>query len=211
MAYINPITKEIYNNLKVAPICYSKNCDDCPMMQVAYDHGTSVYTDRGMKCQDLCEMYPDEVARAFGYQEFDTSGMLKTLDGYYLKPIQEISNTMNTMVIYEIIGPQGYHKYLLASSKYSEWYITNHSIEDLRRHIMPQHYECIVDTELEAVRIAYSVAMESIVEFSNSQIKTAMDALEKIEKETKRILNQNLSYMEVLNHFWDNQDAMRKE
>lgn len=211
MAYINPMTKEIYNNLKVAPICYSKNCDDCPMMQVAYDHGTSVYTDRGMKCQDLCEMYPDEVARAFGYQEFDTSGMLKTLDGYYLKPIQEISNTINKMVIYEIIGPQGYHKYLLASGKYSEWYITNHSIEDLRRHIMPQHYECIVDTELEAVRIAYSVAMESIVEFSNSQIKTAMDALEKIEKETKRILNQNLSYMEVLNHFWDNQDAMRKE
>ena len=211
MAYINPMTKEIYNNLKVAPICYSKNCDDCPMMQVAYDHGTSVYTDRGMKCQDLCEMYPDEVARAFGYQEFDTSGMLKTLDGYYLKPIQEISNTMNTMVIYEIIGPQRYHKYLLASGKYSEWYITNHSIEDLRKHIMPQHYECIVDTELEAVRIAYSVAMESIVEFSNSQIKTAMDALEKIEKETKRILNQNLSYMEVLNHFWDNQDAMRKD
>lgn len=211
MAYINPMTKEIYNNLKVAPICYSKNCDDCPMMQVAYDHGTSVYTDRGMKCQDLCEMYPDEVARAFGYQEFDTSGMLKTLDGYYLKPIQEISNTINKMVIYEIIGPQGYHKYLLASGKYSERYITNHSIEDLRRHIMPQHYECIVDTELEAVRIAYSVAMESIVEFSNSQIKTAMDALEKIEKETKRILNQNLSYMEVLNHFWDNQDAMRKE
>ena len=120
MAYINPMTKEIYNNLKVAPICHSKNCDDCPMMQVAYDHGTSVYTDRGMKCQDLCEMYPDEVARAFGYQEFDTSGMLKTLDGYYLKPIQEISNTMNTMVIYEIIGPQGYHKYLLASGKYSE-------------------------------------------------------------------------------------------
>ena len=211
MAYINPMTKEIYNNLKVAPICYSKNCDDCPMMQVAYDHGKSVYTDRGMKCQDLCEMYPDEVARAFGYQEFDTSGMLKTLDGYYLKPIQEISNTINTMVIYEIIGPQGYHKYLLASGKYSEWYITNHSIEDLRRHIMPQHYECIIYTELEAVRIAYSVAMESIVEFSNSQIKTAMDALEKIEKETKRILNQNLSYMEVLNHFWDNQDAMRKE
>ena len=211
MAYINPMTKEIYNNLKVAPICYSKNCDDCPMMQVAYDHGTSVYTDRGMKCQDLCEMYPDEVARAFGYQEFDTSGMLKTLDGYYLKPIQEISNTMNTMVIYEIIGPQGYHKYLLASSKYNEWYITNHSIEDLRRHIMPQHYECIVDTELEAVRIAYSVAMESIVEFSNSQIKTAMDALEEIKKETKRILNQNLSYMEVLNHVGDNQDAMRKE
>lgn len=211
MAYINPMTKEIYNNLKVAPICYSKNCDDCPMMQVAYDHGKSVYTDRGMKCQDLCEMYPDEVARAFGYQEFDTSGMLKTLDGYYLKPIQEISNTINTMVIYEIIGPQGYHKYLLTSRKYNEWYITSHSIEDLRRHIMPQHYECIVDTELEAVRIAYSVAMESIVEFSNSQIKTAMDALEKIEKETKRILNQNLSYMEVLNHFWDNQDAMRKE
>ena len=210
MAYINPETGETYSTLRSAPIC-NQDCDDCPMMQVAYDHGTSVYTDRGMKCQDLCEMYPDEVARAFGYQEFDTSGMLKTLDGYYLKPIQEISNTMNTMVIYEIIGPQGYHKYLLASSKYNEWYITNHSIEDLRRHIMPQHYECIVDTELEAVRIAYSVAMESIVVFSKEKIKIAMDALEEIEKETQRILNLELPYMEILNRFWDNQDEMRKE
>lgn len=211
MAYINPMTKEIYNNLKVAPICYSKNCDDCPMMQVAYDHGTSVYTDRGMKCQDLCEMYPDEVARAFGYQEFDTSGMLKTLDGYYLKPIQEISNTMNTMVIYEIIGPQGYHKYLLASSKYSEWFITNHSFEDLRHHIMPQHYECIVDTELEAVRIANAVAMESMIDFAKNKIKTAMDTLSEVEKEYQKIIGTNRPHNDILNRFWDNQDAMRKE
>ena len=64
---------------------------------------------------------------------------------------------------------------------------------------------------MEAVQIANAAAMESIIKFSNIQIKTAMDALEEIKKETKRILNQNLSYMEVLNHFWDNQDAMRKE
>ena len=211
MAYINPMTKEIYNNLKVAPICYSKNCDDCPMMQVAYDHGTSVYTDRGMKCQDLCEMYPDEVARAFGYQEFDTSGMLKTLDGYYLKPIQEISNTMNTMVIYEIIGPQGYHKYLLASSKYNEWYITNHSIEDLRRHIRPQHYECIIDTELEAIRIANAVAMESMIDFAKQQIEIATSALSAVEKEYQKIIGTNHPHNDILNRFWDNQDAMRKE
>ena len=76
---------------------------------------------------------------------------------------------------------------------------------------MPQHYECIVDTELEAVRIAYCVAMESIVVFSKEKIKIAMDALEEIEKETQRIVNLKLPYMEVLNHFWDNQDAMRKE
>ena len=76
---------------------------------------------------------------------------------------------------------------------------------------MPQHYECIVDTELEAVRIAYSVAMESIVVFSKEKIKIAMDALEEIEKETQQILNLELPYMEILNHFWDNQDEMRKE
>ena len=211
MAYINPMTKEIYNNLKVAPICHSKNCDDCPMMQVAYDHGASVYTDRGMKCQDLCEMYPDEVARAFGYQEFDTSGMLKTLDGYYLKSIHEIPNVINTMIVYEILGPKQYHKYLLSSGRRNEWYIKNHSFEDLKKNIFPQYYECIVDTDLEAVRIANAVAMESIVELSKSKIKTAMDALVEIEKETERVLGQKLPYMDILNHFWDNQDAMRKE
>ena len=53
--------------------------------------------------------------------------------------------------------------------------------------------------------------MESIVEFSKSKIKTAMDALVEIEKETERVLGQKLPYMDILNHFWDNQDAMRKE
>ena len=90
MAYINPETNEIYENLKAAPICYQK-CDDCPMIKVAYDHGVSVFTDRGMRCQDLCETYPDEVARAFGYRIFDTSEMMRTSDLMYMA----LSNIIN--------------------------------------------------------------------------------------------------------------------
>ena len=210
MAYINPETNEIYENLKAAPICYQK-CDDCPMIKVAYDHGVSVYTDRGMRCQDLCETYPDEVARAFGYRIFDTSGMMRTSDGYYLNLIHEIPNCINSMYVFDVHGPKQYHKFLVKSAKYNTSYISTKQFKHITSGILPQHYECIVDTELEAVRIADSVAMESIVEFSKSKIKTAMDALVEIEKETERVLGQKLPYMDILNRFWDNQDAMRKE
>ena len=210
MAYINPETNEIYENLKAAPICYQK-CDDCPMIKVAYDHGVSVFTDRGMRCQDLCETYPDEVARAFGYRIFDTSGMMRTSDGYYLNLIHEIPNCINSMYVFDVHGPKQYHKYILASGKYSEWFITNHSFEDLRHHIMPQHYECIVDTELEAVRIANAVAMESMINFAKNKIKTAMDTLSEVEKEYQKIIGTNRPHNDILNRFWDNQDAMRKE
>lgn len=211
MAYINPETGETYNTPRAAPIC-NQNCDSCPMQAIANTHGVSIYTQRGMRCQDLVDVYPDEVAYAFGLQKIDIlDETIKTTDGYYLNLIHEIPNTTNSMYIYDVRGPKHYHKFLVKSAKYNSGYISNKPFSHIKEGILPQHYECIVDTEMEAVQIANAVAMESIIKFSNIQIKTAMDALEEIKKETKRILNQNLSYMEVLNHFWDNQDAMRKE
>lgn len=210
MAYINPETKEIFSNLKIAPIC-NNECDKCPMVKVAYNHGVSVYTDRGMRCQDLCKTYPDEVAKAFGYRIFDTSGMLKTLDGYYLNLIHEIPNVINTMCIYDVRGPQQYHKYFLACAKYNERYIAHNSFEDLKSCIRPQHYECIIDTELEAIRIANAVAMESMIDFAKQQIEIATSALSAVEKEYQKIIGTNHPHNDILNRFWDNQDAMRKE
>ena len=211
MAYINPETRETYNTLRAAPIC-NQDCSYCPMKTIADNHGVSVYTQHGMRCQDLVDVYPDEVAHAFGYQKFNTiEESIKTSDGYYLNLINEIPNVINNMCIYDVRGPKQYHKYILVCAKYNEWYITHNTFKDIRSCILPQHYECIVDTELEAIQVAKAVAMESIVEFSKSKIKTAMDALVEIEKETERVLGHNLSYIEVLNHFWDNQDEMRKE
>lgn len=211
MAYINIETGETYNTLRSAPIC-KQNCYSCPMETVANNHGTSVYTDRGMKCQDLCVTYPNEVARAFGLQKINIlDETIKTTDGYYLNLIHEIPNTTNSMYIYDVRGPKHYHKFLVKSAKYNSGYISTKPFKHINSGILPQHYECIVDTELEAVRIADSVAMKSIVEFSKSKIKTAMDALEEIEKETERVLGQKFQYTEILNHFWDNQDEMRKE
>ena len=211
MAYINPETGETYSTLRSAPIC-NQNCEGCPMKTVANNHRVSVYTQHGMRCQDLVDIYPDEVAFMFGLQKINIlDATLKTTDGYYLNLIHEVPNTINTMCIYDIRGPKHYHKFLVKSAKYNSRYISNKPFKHITSYILPQHYECIVDTELEAVRIADAVAMESIVEFSKNKIKTAMDALAEIEKETERVLGQKLPYTEVLNHFWDNQDEMRKE
>ena len=211
MAYINRETGETYNTLRSAPIC-NQNCSCCPMKTVADNHGVSVYTQHGMRCQDLVDVYPDEVAHAFGLHKINIlDETIKTTDGYYLNLIHEIPNTTNSMYIYDVHGPKHYHKFLVKSAKYNSGYISTKPFKHIKEGILPQHYECIVDTEMEAVQIANAVAMESIVEFSTSKIKTAMDALEEIEKETERILNQKLPYMDSLNHFWNNQDEMRKE
>ena len=211
MAYINPETGETYSTLRSAPIC-NQNCSCCPMKTVADNHGVSVYTQHGMRCQDLVDVYACEVAHAFGLQKINIlDETIKTTDGYYLNLIHEIPNTTNSMYIYDVRGPKQYHKFLVKSAKYNASYISTKQFKHITSGILPQHYECIVDTELEAVRIADSVAMESIVEFSKSKIKTAMDALVEIEKETERVLGQKLPYMDILNRFWDNQDAMRKE
>lgn len=211
MAYINRETGETYNTLRSAPIC-NQNCSCCPMKTVADNHGVSVYTQHGMRCQDLTDVYPDEVAHAFGLHKINIlDETIKTTDGYYLNLIHEVPNTTNSMYIYDVRGPKYYHKFLVKSAKYNSGYISNKPFSHIKEGILPQHYECIVDTEMEAVQIANAVAMESIVEFSKSKIKTAIDALKEIEKETERILNQKLPYMDILNHFWDNQDEMRKE
>ena len=211
MAYINPETGETYSTLRSAPIC-NQDCYSCPMQTVANNHGVSVYTQHGMRCQDLVDVYACEVAHAFGLQKINIlDETIKTTDGYYLNLIHEIPNTTNSMYIYDVRGPKHYHKFLVKSAKYNSGYISTKPFKHISSGILPQHYECIVDTELDAVRIADAVAMESIVESSKSKIKTAMDALEEIEKETERVLGQKLPYMDILNHFWDNQDAMRKE
>ena len=211
MAYINIETGETYNTLRSAPIC-NQDCYSCPMQTVANNHGVSVYTQHGMRCQDLVDVYPDEVAHAFGLHKINIlDETIKNTDGYYLNLIHEIPNTTNSMYIYDVRGPKQYHKFLMKSAKYNASYISTKQFKHITSGILPQHYECIVDTELEAVRIADAVAMESIVEFSKSKIKTAMDALVEIEKETERVLGQKLPYMDILNHFWDNQNAMRKE
>ena len=41
--------------------------------------------------------------------------------------------------------------------------------------------------------------------------RSAEESKTEIEKETERVLGQKLQYMDILNRFWDNQDAMRKE
>ena len=210
MAYINIETGETYNTLRSAPIC-KQNCYSCPMQTVANTHGVSVFTQRGMRCQDLADVYPDEVAHAFGLHKINILETIKTTDGYYLNLIHEIPNTTNSMYIYDVRGPKHYHKFLVKSAKYNASYISTKQFKHITSGILPQHYECIVDTELEAVRIVDAVAMESLIDFARQQIEISMSALSAVEKEYQKIIGTDHSHNDILNKFWDNQDAMRKE
>ena len=50
-----------------------------------------------------------------------------------------------------------------------------------------------------------------MIDFAKNKIKTAMDTLSEVEKEYQKIIGTNRPHNDILNRFWDNQDAMRKE
>lgn len=212
-----------YHSMKLAPIC-AQSCASCEMNKVAAAHGKSIYVGnikdvtgrnyintRGMNCAHFCDLYPDEVAEAFGYKKVDITLDLAegvyTTDNYFFKELHKIPNIINDMYIYEIRG-ENFHKYFLASAKHHARYIVTNPLSSILGHIMPQHYECLVDTELEAIQIAKTVAVTSVIDFAKEQVKTAMEALEKINEESKRVLGTNLKVDNIINNFWDKQHQL---
>lgn len=85
MAYRNPKTNNIYLTMKMAPICNLSNydlnqtnevsCNTCPVMNIAKSHG-----HENLACQVTCELYDDEVAAAFGYEQVKKN----PTTGYYV-------------------------------------------------------------------------------------------------------------------------------
>lgn len=213
MAFINPETGDICISMTKAAIC-DGNCDACHMPEIAHTHGLSVYNSHGMNCDTICEIYADEVADTYGYQWINTdpsNPTVKTTDEYFITLIREVPTVLNSMYIYDIHGPKQYHKYMVKGAKYSNNYLVNHEFRQIRSGIMPQHYECIVDTELEASRIADAVAMDTVIEFANQRIQSAIDSLMEVKNEAQRVLGEKMKYSEEMNRFWDNQDSMRRD
>ena len=134
-----------------------------------------------------------------------------TLDGYKYLLIYRQPTTMNTMCIYRILKANEDPVYFLASSKLSEWFIENSTFNEMKSHILPQHYEGFFKDEFTAILMAKNVAMDSYIALQKSALEKAQKAL---AEATEKLINLQscISWenCDAFEQYYDSQDELRK-
>ena len=134
-----------------------------------------------------------------------------TLDGYKYLLIYRQPTTMNTMCVYRILKANEDPVYFLASSKLSEWFIENSTFNEMKSHILPQHYEGFFKDEFTAILMAKNVAMDSYITLQKSALEEAQRVLaqttEKLIKLQSKISWENC---DMFAKYYDSQDELRK-
>ena len=137
--------------------------------------------------------------------------IITTLDGYKYIPIYHQPTTMNTMCIYKILKTNEDPVYFLASSELSGWFIKNHTFNEMKTHIAPQHYEGFFDNEFTAILMAKNVAMDSCIALQKSVLEETQRALAEVTEKLVK-LQSKLSWedCDAFKQYYDSQDELRK-
>ena len=134
-----------------------------------------------------------------------------TLDGYKYIPIYRQPTTMNTMVVYRILKENEDTVYFLASSELNEWFIKNSTFNEMKTHIMPQHYEGFFKDEFTAILMAKNVAMDTVITLQKSALEKAQKSLAEVTEELVK-LQSKISWenCDAFEQYYDSQDELRK-
>ena len=134
-----------------------------------------------------------------------------TLDGYKYLLIYRQPTTMNTMCVYRILKANENPVYFLASGELSEWFISRSTFNEMKSHILPQHYEGFFKDEFTAILMAKNIAMDSYIALQKSALEEAQRALaevtEKLVKLQSKISWENCDAFE---QYYDSQNELRK-
>ena len=134
-----------------------------------------------------------------------------TLDGYKYLLIYRQPTTMNTMCIYRILKANEDPVYFLASSKLSEWFIENSTFNEMKSHILPQHYEGFFKDEFTAVLMAKNIAMDSYIALQKSALEEAQKALAEVTEKLVKLQSEiSLENCDAFEQYYDSQDELRK-
>ena len=134
-----------------------------------------------------------------------------TLDGYKYLLIYRQPTTMNTMCIYRILKANEDPVYFLASSKLSEWFIENSTFNEMKSHILPQHYEGFFKDEFTAILMAKNVAMDTVITLQKSALEEAQKALAEVTEKLVKLQSEiSLENCDAFEQYYDSQDELRK-
>ena len=121
---------------------------------------------------------------------------------------------MNTLSVYKIQNIHNANEnpvYFLASHELSERFISMRTFNEMKSHIMPQHYEGFFDNELTAILMAKNVAMDSYIELQKSALEEAQRALARATEDFVK-LQSEISWegCDAFEQYYDSQDELRK-
>ena len=134
-----------------------------------------------------------------------------TLDGYKYLLIYRQPTTMNTLCVYRILKANENPVYFLASGELSEWFISRSTFNEMKSHILPQHYEGFFKDEFTAILMAKNVAMDTVITLQKSALEEAQKAL---AEATEKLINLQscISWenCDAFEQYYDSQDELRK-
>lgn len=134
-----------------------------------------------------------------------------TLDGYVYTPIYRQPTTMNTMCVYKIQKGNENPVYFLASGELRERFIRESTFNEMKTHIMPQHYEGYFKDEFTAILMAKNVAMDTYIALQESALEEAQKALAEVSEKLAK-LQSKISWenCDAFKQYYDSQDELRK-
>ena len=137
-----------------------------------------------------------------------------TLDGYEYILTYRQPTTLNTLCVYKIQNIHNTNEnpvYFLASGELREWFISISTFNEMKTHIMPQHYEGFFKDEFTAILMAKNVAMDSYIALQKSALEEAQRALAQATEDFVKIQSE-ISWVgcDTFEQYYDSQDELRK-
>ena len=134
-----------------------------------------------------------------------------TLDGYKYLLIYRQPTTMNTMCVYRILKANENPVYFLASGELSEWFISRSTFNEMKSHILPQHYEGFFKDEFTAILMAKNIAMDSYIALQKSALEEAQKALAEVTEKLVKLQSEiSLENCDAFEQYYDSQDELKK-
>lgn len=134
-----------------------------------------------------------------------------TLDGYEYILTYRQPTTINTMCVYRILKANEDPVYFLASGELSEWFISRSTFNEMKSHILPQHYEGFFKDEFTAILMAKNIAMDSYIALQNSALEEAQKALAEVTEKLVKLQSEiSLENCDAFEQYYDSQDELRK-
>ena len=134
-----------------------------------------------------------------------------TLDGYKYLLIYRQPTTMNTLCVYRILKANENPVYFLASGELSEWFISRSTFNEMKSHILPQHYEGFFKDEFTAILMAKNIAMDSYIALQKSALEEAQKALAEVTEKLVKLQSEiSLENCDAFEQYYDSQDELKK-
>lgn len=137
-----------------------------------------------------------------------------TLDGYEYILTYRQPTTLNTLCVYKIQSIHNANEnpvYFLASGELRERFISMSTFNEMKTHILPQHYEGFFKDEFTAILMAKNVAMDTVITLQKSALEKAQKAL---AETTEKLVNlQSVVSWEgcdAFEQYYDSQDELKK-